>query len=155
MNIYIATKNQDAAVSLRRKLKDIFKNRVEFTSSWIDQESYGNTPICQKTSIAKRCDKDVRECDLLINIADEANVPGGKHVELGIALALGKRVIAFGRRENIFHYHPDVRFYEDEAGLIEDVERFINDKSTCGMRKKGFWGRLVQHRFSRLSTHSS
>lgn len=155
MKIYIATKKQDVAVALRRRLQEEFKDKVKFTSSWIDQESYGNTPICQKTAIAKRCDQEVKECDLLINIADDANVPGGKHVELGIALGLGKRVVALGRRENIFHYHPDVRFYEDEAGLVEGIEGILNGKNTCGMRKKGLWARLVQRGHSRFSAHSS
>jgi hypothetical protein len=127
MNIYIATKNQNAAVALRRKLKEIFQDKIRFVSSWIDQESYGNTPICQKTVISKRCHEDVGECDLLINIADETNVPGGKHVELGIALALGKQIVVLGRRENIFHYHPCILFFENENGMIEKMKEIIHD----------------------------
>jgi len=155
MKIYIATKKQDVAVATRRKLKETFQDKVSFTSSWIDQESYGNTPICQKTAIAKRCDKEVRECDLLINIADEANVPGGKHVELGVALALDKKVIALGRRENIFHYHPEVVFCETEDKLIESIKEILDDQNTCRMRKKRFWGGLVQRGLSRFSSRSS
>ena len=33
---------------------------------------------------------------------------GGKHVETGIALALGKRLLLVGSEENIFHSLPDV-----------------------------------------------
>jgi hypothetical protein len=37
---------------------------------------------------------------------------GGRHVELGMALALGRRVIVVGRREHIFHHLPEVEFVE-------------------------------------------
>lgn len=37
---------------------------------------------------------------------------GGRHVEFGVALALHKRLIVVGYRENLFHYLPDVEFYE-------------------------------------------
>lgn len=37
---------------------------------------------------------------------------GGRHVEYGIALARGARVIVVGHRENIFHWLPQVQFCE-------------------------------------------
>lgn len=37
---------------------------------------------------------------------------GGRHVELGMALGLGKRVIVAGFRENVFCCLPQVEFYE-------------------------------------------
>jgi len=126
MKIYIATKKQDAAVALRRKLKEIFQDKVSFVSSWIDQESYGNTPICQKMAIAERCENDVKQCDLLINIADEVNTHGGKHVELGIALALGKKIMVLGRKENIFHHHKSVIFFETDDKLIDKMKEMIH-----------------------------
>jgi hypothetical protein len=36
---------------------------------------------------------------------------GGRHVEHGIALALGKCCIVVGYRENVFHWLPQVAFY--------------------------------------------
>lgn len=125
MKIYLATKSQEVALNTRRHLREAFPDKLVFVSSWIDQESYGNTPVCQKTSIAKRCEQEVGDCDLLINIADEANVPGGKHVELGIALALNKKIVVLGRKENIFHYHPEVIFCETEDGMIERIKEMI------------------------------
>ena len=35
---------------------------------------------------------------------------GGRHVELGIALAQGKPILLAGGRENIFHWHSGVTF---------------------------------------------
>jgi len=36
---------------------------------------------------------------------------GGRHVEHGMALALGKRVMVVGHRENVFHCLPEVEFF--------------------------------------------
>lgn len=43
---------------------------------------------------------------------------GGRHVEFGIALAMGKRCIVVGYRENVFHHLPDVEFCERFADLL-------------------------------------
>lgn len=38
---------------------------------------------------------------------------GGRHVEFGAALAMAKRCIVVGHRENVFHYLPQVEFVPD------------------------------------------
>jgi hypothetical protein len=48
---------------------------------------------------------------------------GGRHVEFGYAMALGKRLIVVGHRENLFHEHPTVEFY---AGQAEVLQAFKN-----------------------------
>lgn len=35
---------------------------------------------------------------------------GGRHVEFGAALAMGKQLIVIGYRENVFHWLPEVTF---------------------------------------------
>jgi hypothetical protein len=58
---------------------------------------------------------DVREADVCIAFTEPADGPqgrGGRHTELGIALALGQRVIIVGPREHVFHCLPDVERYE-------------------------------------------
>jgi nucleoside 2-deoxyribosyltransferase len=54
---------------------------------------------------------DVRAADVLValNPPEFANAgTGGRHVELGYALALGKALYLVGERTNIFHYHHTV-----------------------------------------------
>ena len=41
-----------------------------------------------------------------------SNSRGGRHVEFGAALALGKRCIVVGPRENVFHCLPEVEHFE-------------------------------------------
>jgi len=67
--------------------------------------------------------EDVTGADIVMNFTEpprSAANRGGRHVEYGIALALGKRVIVIGYRENIFHYLPRVEFHEswDEAKAV-------------------------------------
>ena len=56
--------------------------------------------------------EDVRKADMLIAFSEEPRAlnasRGGRHVEFGIALALGKKVAVVGPRENIFHTLPQV-----------------------------------------------
>ena len=43
---------------------------------------------------------------------------GGRHVEFGAALALEKRCIVVGYRENVFHCLPEVEFYATWADVL-------------------------------------
>ena len=44
---------------------------------------------------------------------------GGRHVELGLALAWGKRVIVVGPRENVFHTLPQVEHFWTWGEVVE------------------------------------
>lgn len=63
---------------------------------------------------------DVVSADVVISFTEPPRSSasrGGRHVEHGIALALRKMLIVVGYRENIFHWLPQVQFFEtwDEA----------------------------------------
>lgn len=50
--------------------------------------------------------EDIRNSDVLVHLAGGEGMltrSGGRHVELGYALALGKHVVHIGQQENIFH----------------------------------------------------
>lgn len=70
--------------------------------------------------------EDVNAAELVISFTEpprsKAN-RGGRHVEYGIALANKARVIVVGHRENIFHWLPQVEFYETWQQARESVER--------------------------------
>lgn len=57
---------------------------------------------------------DLRAADILIAFTEPAHAGparGGRHVELGYALASGHRVIVVGHRENVFCCLPEVEFH--------------------------------------------
>lgn len=48
--------------------------------------------------------EDVRRSDVVVSFTDErGGGKGGRHVEFGIALGLGKLLVIVGPRENVFH----------------------------------------------------
>ena len=59
--------------------------------------------------------EDVYNADLLIAFSEEPRADGssrgGRHVELGLALAWQKRVIVVGPCENVFHTLPQIEHY--------------------------------------------
>ena len=59
--------------------------------------------------------EDVINCDVLIffsELPEARSKRGGRHVEFGMALALGKTIIIIGKRENVFHTLPNILRYD-------------------------------------------
>ena len=59
------------------------------------------------------CD-DVRACDWMISLMQEPrdNSRGGRHIEFGMALGLGKRLTIIGPKETVFHHLDCVEHFE-------------------------------------------
>lgn len=58
--------------------------------------------------------EDVLACDWCISLMEEprSNTRGGRHIEFGIALGLGKRLTIIGPRETVFHHLDEVEHHE-------------------------------------------
>ena len=59
--------------------------------------------------------EDVTGADVVISFTEPPRAKpnrGGRHVEFGLALACGAECIVVGFRENLFHWLPQVRFYD-------------------------------------------
>jgi len=69
--------------------------------------------------------EDLVDADLVISFTEpprsKAN-RGGRHVEFGMALAMGKRQIVVGFRENLFHWMPCVEFYKTWGEAKENLD---------------------------------
>lgn len=68
--------------------------------------------------------EDVTQADCVISWTEPPRSSanrGGRHVELGIALALQKRCIVIGYRENIFHWLPQVEFFETWRDALTNI----------------------------------
>ena len=106
MKIYISSHDQIKAQKLAGILK---KEGHEIISSWVWLEFLPTEKIrtdSEKASIASRDVSEVQLCDALYHIAGPDRYPGGKFVEVGVALGLGKPVFCVGRRENCLMHHP-------------------------------------------------
>ena len=64
---------------------------------------------------------DLRAADLVISFTERPrsnHSRGGRHVEFGLALAWGKRLIIVGPRENVFYCLPEVVQYSTWPDLL-------------------------------------
>jgi hypothetical protein len=81
------------------------------TSRWLDFRKMPSWSC----GIAREDCEDLLAADAVIIFTEIPNTilaTGGRHVEFGLALAQGKRVIMVGPRENVFHYLlPDSQIF--------------------------------------------
>lgn len=63
---------------------------------------------------------DVIACDCMVSLMEEprSNGRGGRHVEFGMALGLGKRLVVIGPLETVFHHLPQVVAFRDEPDFL-------------------------------------
>lgn len=121
---YVATRSQAIGRTVRSALEGL---GFACGASWLDEQDYGQgsatlgeKSVAQRAAIALLDEREVRAADFLVLVSepDGSYVPGGKHVETGMALALRKPVHVVGRRENVFHYHPRVVVHETLGDLV-------------------------------------
>jgi len=112
LRLYIAAHSQDAAKRLKRELEQ--RGHV-CTARWISDASFARKTDDEAKSAAAVMDlEDVlagRDGLVLLSESEGVMVPGGKHVEMGFALAKEYPIYVIGRRENTLQYHPSVKSY--------------------------------------------
>ena len=133
MNIYLS-----AAYGRREEMREVanfFRSltEIDVTAAWI-YTSIDNLNHKERSDCAHLDHRQISECDLFVTFTESNHsiyYTGARHVELGIALALEKRIVAIGPRENVFHDHFDVEHYESfelflqcEGWLDKNVEEF-------------------------------
>jgi hypothetical protein len=68
---------------------------------------------------------DVSAADLVLSFTEPPRSAlgnrGGRHVEFGLGLGLGKQLIVVGHRENLFHWLPCVKFFDSWAAAKESL----------------------------------
>lgn len=96
----------------------------EVTSRWIDlhggdqQESAAqhvlNSDPDRVAHFGQHDIEDMEAADTIVSFTSaDGGGKGGRHVEFGYGLALGKRAIVVGPREHIFHTLPQVEHYDN------------------------------------------
>lgn len=90
------------------------------TSRWIhgSHELDDHPAPAERARLAAEDLEDLLAADVVISFTEQPRAAldkpghGGRHVEFGLALALGKRVMIVGPRENVFHWLPAVECCE-------------------------------------------
>lgn len=132
--VYIAGRYARQA-ELREVAEELRAHGYEVTSRWLFQDASipGGllTSDGRAAEVASMDFDDVRQADLCIAFTEPPHGPqgrGGRHAELGIAIALEQRVLVVGPREHVFHCLSGVEQFDDwiearaELGLA-DAER--------------------------------
>lgn len=118
MRVYIAAPYpiQKDAYILRGFLADY---GVECTSRWLTDPSEALNDEWARKDLA-----DVARCDALVALNPDEwknSGTGGRHVELGYALALRKPVYIIGVRSNIFHELSEVTIVSNREELVDAI----------------------------------
>jgi nucleoside 2-deoxyribosyltransferase len=111
MKIYIAACfGQQAEV--REKADQLTQAKHVCTSSWRYLKPLGDGGsdaggVKFASAYLQRALQDLRDLeasDLLVLLAGQVSTTGGKHFEVGYAVASGKQVVIIGSPENVFHW---------------------------------------------------
>ena len=108
-------------VDLLVKASELEAEGHEVISRWISgfQEGHPDDE-CAMTD-----EEDVRRADILVFFAESAEMGdrggGGRHVEFGIAYALGKSIIVVGHPENLFHSLPGIIVAADWSEAMQAI----------------------------------
>jgi hypothetical protein len=103
------------------------------TARWINgghalpESIGGDTPLDYGRRFAREDWEDLTSADCAIGFTESPGVAnpgkGGRHVEMGVALGRGKRVIIVGPRENVFCYLPQVEVFDSWAEALAVLAR--------------------------------
>jgi nucleoside 2-deoxyribosyltransferase len=127
--IYLAAKySQKEEMLVVRKL--LYKAGLLCTASWLNEPHAPGTTLDQVTEndlceFAQQDMDDIRRCDIFVLFSVDPLQPtvrGGRHVETGYALGLGRPVHVVGPKENIFHYLPGVKHFTCISELISGIK---------------------------------
>lgn len=116
---------------------ELKKMGYEVTSRWIQgnhKMSKGSSTQAEKKErirFANEDKKDLNKSDIVICFTEEprtTNTRGGRHVELGMAIAWEKEVYIIGYKENVFCCLPDVTFFKQP----EEILKYLSDNISKG-----------------------
>ncbi|KKK88972.1 hypothetical protein LCGC14_2737790 [marine sediment metagenome] len=92
------------------------------TDDSADDDSLGGYTKEESAVMSDRDLSGVREADIFIIDTDDIDDTGGREVELGAALILGKVILHVGPIRNLFHMHPGVRGFNSWDNIISYIE---------------------------------
>lgn len=119
MSVYLCAAWQ-RQTEMRHWRAALSRHGVVVTSQWLDVRHVDASPEAQQAGALMDL-RDLDAADVVIartERPDAGYLTGGRHVEVGYALATGRRVHLVGAPENVFHYHPLVVRWPDFPALL-------------------------------------
>lgn len=132
LEVYLAApfEKREEALAIKAELE---KHHVRVISTWLtpdDNQSMNaleghrnKHDECRKRALIDIA--EIQRCNVFILLKPKAwhrqPTTGGHHGETVGAIVMGKPVIIYGDRENVFHYHPLVRTVASMAELLAEL----------------------------------
>lgn len=134
MYIYLAAAYQ-RQLEMRGVRTQLQRMGHRVTARWLDAErgvDGWSAPYIQEAAPALQADarrdmEDIERAQAVFSFTDGLPARGGRHVEFGYALALGKRLFVIGPREQLFHTLGRVIWYPDWDRLAADMATWAVD----------------------------
>jgi nucleoside 2-deoxyribosyltransferase len=131
MRVYVASHDKELASVAAHELTS---GGHHILSTWhqLEFKPTDEHPEWNRRVIAKRDADEVSMADAVVLIAGPDRYPGGKFVEVGIAIGQGKPVVVIGRRENMLMWHRNVigaANAKEAAAILSGITRGANDGS--------------------------
>lgn len=101
---------------------------IEVTSRWLDGEE--NKDPASRQRYAYHDLDDIANSDVVVHFTESRETPsrrGGRHVESGYALGLGKLLAVVGERENIFYEMHQVHQFSSFNECLIWLQRLAVD----------------------------
>lgn len=107
MKFYIAGRNSKRN-EIKRMQNALINEGHQITVDWTDDKFI--RPYSEHKELSEKYAKlsvdGVKQCDVFLIISDEAGM--GMYVELGVAIALKKKVIVLGDKNSMFYFYPGI-----------------------------------------------
>jgi nucleoside 2-deoxyribosyltransferase len=128
MKVYLAAK-----YSMKEDMQHvaaIFKSKgIGITSSWLNEphspsSTLADVDVKHLRKFALQDIEDIKAADAVVLFSIDPLIPtvrGGRHVETGIAIALGKPLFIIGPEENVFHFLPQVTHFTTISALLSTL----------------------------------
>ena len=119
MKVYLASRYQER-LTIQELARMLTERGIAVTSRWLA----GDHDDAPHVLCATEDFEDIDAADVLAiwnPPHHHGTGSGGRHVEVGYAIARGKRVVLMGERENVFHSHPAVHVIDGFAELADTL----------------------------------
>lgn len=122
MKVYVASHDADIADNLAATLATLGH---EIISTWHLEPLRPTLTFSEqdRQAIASLDLQQIEQSEVLVLMAGPEKYSGGKFVEAGFAMGLGKRVIVYGRRENMLLWHESVEQAQSLSELVSLLSR--------------------------------
>lgn len=124
MKVYVASHSRELAEEQARILVD---HGHETTSRWHTKAFHPTSHHTHDECVAVALEdlEDIKAADALVLLAGPDKYSGGKFVEAGIAVGLGKTVVVVGRRENMLLWLPELLVVESMSEAAATLARNV------------------------------